>query len=135
MIKFHSYCKATKCSDHGNLPLNANHCDGCNLLKERLKKGRLLTRKYLTLLTRPIGIFMEDFYIPLLKKYTLHSAYVRIRSKNGCGRMCFEWFKSKDAVKTIRDYAERLKFEFNNEIHSEHFGASCNLPIEGRSVR
>jgi hypothetical protein len=78
---------------------------------------------------------MEDFYIPLLKKYTLHSAYVRIRSKNGCGRMCFEWFKSKDAVKTIRDYAERLKFEFNNEIQSEHFGASCNLPIEGRSVR
>jgi hypothetical protein len=78
---------------------------------------------------------MEDFHIPLLKKYALHSAYVRILSKNGCGRMRFEWFKSEDAVKIIRDYAERLKFEFNNEIQSEHFGASCNLSIEGCSVR
>jgi hypothetical protein len=68
MIKFHSYCKATKCSDHGDHPLNANHCDGCNLLKETSKKGRVRSQKYLTLLTRPIGIFMEDFYIPLLKK-------------------------------------------------------------------
>jgi hypothetical protein len=49
--------------------------------------------------------------------------------------MRFEWFKSEDAVKTIRDYAERLKFEFNNEIQSEHFGASRNLSIEGCSVR
>jgi hypothetical protein len=134
-IKFHSYCKATKCSDHGDLPLNANRCDRCDLLKETSKKGRVRTRKYLTLLTRPIGIFMTDFYIPLLKKYALHSAYVRILSKNGCGRMRFEWFQNEDAVKTIRDYAERLKFEFNNEIQSEHFGASRNLSIEGCSVR
>ena len=38
-------------------------------------------------------------------------------------------------VKTIQDYAERLKFEFNNEVQSEHFGASRNLSIEGCSVR
>jgi hypothetical protein len=78
---------------------------------------------------------MKDFYIALLKKYALHSAYVRILLKNGCGRMRFEWYKSKDAVKTIRDYTERIKFEFNNEIQSEHFGASHNLSIEGCSVR
>jgi hypothetical protein len=51
--------------------------------------------------------------------------------------MRFDWFKDEDTtiVKTIRDYAERLKFEFNNEIQSEHFGASRNLSIEGCSVR
>ena len=51
--------------------------------------------------------------------------------------MRFDWFKNEDSkiVKTIRDYAERLKFEFNNEIQSEHFGASHNLSIEGCSVR
>ncbi len=117
-------------------PLHSNHLEKCNLLPETYKKGKVHTRKYLTLLTRPIGLFMTDFYIPLLKKYALHSAYVRILSNNGCGRMRYEWFKNEDApiVKTIRDYAERLKFEFNNEIQSKHFGASRNLSIEGCSV-
>ena len=116
------------------IPLDAKRCIDCDSLT---KKGRIRTRKYLTLLTRPTGIFMNDFYIPLLKQYALHSAYTRILSKNGCGRMRFDWFKSDDTkiVKTIRDYAERLKLEFNDEIQSEHFGASRNLSIEGCSVR
>ena len=32
-------------------------------------------------------------------------------------------------VETTRDYAERLKFEFDNEIMSEHFGNSWSLSI------
>ena len=133
-IKFHVYCQATKCSLHGDLPPNAKHCIDCDSMT---KKGIIRTRKYLTLLTRPIGEFMVDLVIPLLEQYALHSAYVRILSNNGCRRMRFDWFKSEDAkiVKTIRDYAERLKFEFNHEIQSEHFGASRNLSIEGCSVR
>jgi hypothetical protein len=104
-IKFHTYYKATKCLDHGDLPLNSNHCNGCNLLPETSKKGKVRTQKYLTLLMRPIGLFMTDFYIPLLKKYALHLAYIWILSKKGCGRMHFEWFKDVNAliVKTIRD--------------------------------
>jgi hypothetical protein len=80
---------------------------------------------------------MKQYYIPLLKKDALFSAYLRILSKNGCGRMPYEWFKNEDAliVKTIQDYAEHLKFEFNNEIQSEHFSASRNLSLEGCSVR
>jgi hypothetical protein len=80
---------------------------------------------------------MNNFYIPLLKQYALHSAYDRILSKNGCGRMRFDWFKNENAkiVKTIRGYGERVKFGFNNEIQSEHFGVSCHLSIEGCSVR
>jgi hypothetical protein len=51
--------------------------------------------------------------------------------------MRFDWFQNEDTktVKTIRDHAERLNFEFNDEIQSEHFVASCNLSIEGCSVR
>jgi len=75
-IKFHLYCKATKCSNHGDLLLNASHCDCCNMLPGTAKKGRVRTRKYLTLLTKPIGIFMQEFYIPLLWKYAFHLAYV-----------------------------------------------------------
>jgi hypothetical protein len=74
----------------------------------------------------------------LLEQYALHTAYVRILSKHGCGRMRFDWFKNDNAppvLKTIRDYAEGLKFDFNNEIQSEHFGVGRNMSIEGCSVR
>ena len=38
-------------------------------------------------------------------------------------------------VETTRDYAEILKFEFDNEIMSEHFGNSRSLSIEWCSAR
>ena len=37
-------------------------------------------------------------------------------------------------VKTTRDYAQRFKFEFDNEIMSEHFGIAQSLSIEGYSA-
>jgi hypothetical protein len=46
------------------------------------KKGRMRTRKHLTLLTRAKRKFMNDFYVPLLKQCALHHACVRILSKN-----------------------------------------------------
>jgi hypothetical protein len=50
--------------------------------------------------------------------------------------MRLDWFKrSLNFIKTIRDYAERLKFEFNLEIQSEHFGNCRSLSIEGCSCR
>ena len=47
-----------------------------------------------------------------------------------------DWFKHcNNFIKTISDYAERLKFEFNLEIQSEHFGNCWSLSIEGCSCR
>ena len=37
-------------------------------------------------------------------------------------------------IETTRDYAERLSFELNNEIMSQHFGNSISLSMEGVSV-
>ena len=37
-------------------------------------------------------------------------------------------------VETTRDYAERLSFELNNKIMSQHFGNNLSLSIEGASV-
>ena len=37
-------------------------------------------------------------------------------------------------VETTRYYSERLNFEFDNEIISEHFGKSWSLSIEGWSA-
>ena len=38
-------------------------------------------------------------------------------------------------IETARDYVERLKFEFDNEIMPEHFGNSHSLSIEGCCAR
>jgi hypothetical protein len=102
-IKFHSYCKGTKCSNHCDLVLNASQCDACNLLPGTAKKGRVRTRKYLTLLTRPVGIFMQEFYIPLLRKYSPSFGLRSDPLENGCDRMRFDWFRNEDplSVKTI----------------------------------
>jgi hypothetical protein len=63
-IKFHACCKATKCSVHGDLPLDAKRCIDCDTLT---KKGRTCARKHLVLLTRATGMFMNDCYVPLLE--------------------------------------------------------------------
>lgn len=135
-IRFHYYCKATKCSKHGDLELGSTSCDLCLNISATKKRGKVRTRKYLTLLTKPVGVFHRDFYQPMLEKYALHLWHVRILSKCGCGAMRQDWFKrSHNFIKTIRDYAERLKFEFNLEIQSEHFGNCRSLSIEGCSCR
>ena len=135
-IQFHYYCKATKCSKHGDLELGSTSCDLCLNISATKKRGKIRTRKYLTLLTKPVGVFHRDYYQPMLEKYSLHLWHVRILSKCGCGAMRQDWFKRcPNFIKTIRDYAERLKFEFNLEIQSEHFGNCWSLSIEGCSCR
>jgi hypothetical protein len=135
-IQFHNYVPATKCSLHGGLELKASVCENCEHLTEGKKKSKISTRKYLTFLTRPIGVFMRDHYRPALEALATHLPHVQILSNNLCGRMRADYFKSMPySVKTIRDYAEALKMEFNNEIQSEHFGNSRALSIEGSSVR
>jgi hypothetical protein len=136
IIRFHHYRKATKCSKHGDLELNAKSCPSCDMIEKITAKGKIRTRKYLTLLTRPIGTFHKTFYIPMLEKYAYHYPHIRILSKTGCGAMRLDWFRRMlKCIKTIHDYAERLKVSMNNEIQSEHFGHSRSLSIEGCSCR
>jgi hypothetical protein len=51
--------------------------------------------------------------------------------------MRLDWFSkgSHKIMKTIRDYAKQLNFEFNLKIQSENFGNCCSLSIEGCSCR
>ena len=106
-ITFHHYCNATKCTKHGNLTLNAKTCGTCEELPEGRKKGKTCTCKHLTLLTRPIRVFLEDYYLPKLKDYAYHSPHVRILSKKGVGNERLESFKSNPwSVYTHRDNAE-----------------------------
>jgi hypothetical protein len=59
-------------------------------------------------------IFMNNYYLPALKKYAYHIHHVRILSKDFCGKERFEAFKKRPGdVNTWRDYAERLSAKVN----------------------
>ena len=131
-IRFHIYLNVSKCHTHGVLPAGSRCCPTC----DNENPAKISTRRQLTLMEKPIGVFLQQFYIPMLYKYAFHRPHVMILGKNSTGRAQMSHFKqTPNAVKTIRDYAERLKFELNQEIQSEHFGNSRTLSIEGCSCR
>ena len=70
----------------------------------------------------------------MLNKYAYHLPHVILLGKNECSKIRKESLKIGD-VETIRDYAERLSFDFDNEIMSQHFGNSLSLSMEGVFVR
>jgi hypothetical protein len=75
-------------------------------MNEKENKGKIQTRKELTLLCQPIGIFHRDYYLPALERYAYHSPHVKILSKQEeqCGDMRRQNFVSKPGnMKTIRD--------------------------------
>jgi hypothetical protein len=87
------------------------------------------------LLSRPIGTFLEEYYLPALDGYAYHRPHFQILGKSECGALRHLAFLSKaQNIKTIRDYSERLNAAFDQEIQSEHFGNSRSLSIEGSAV-
>jgi hypothetical protein len=89
-IKFHHYVNFTRCTKHGLLTRGAKNCEQCDNQEENMpnkKKGKVSTRKQLTLLERPIGVFLRDFYLPSIEKLAYHLPHVIILSKNHCGAM------------------------------------------------
>ena len=80
-ISFHHYVPATKCMKHGDIELRAKECQKCCELPNGSKKGKISMHKELTLLHRPISEFIEEYYIPGLKKYAYHQSHIKILSK------------------------------------------------------
>ena len=79
-------------------------------------------------------LFFAKFYILMLNKYAYHLPHVILLGKNECVKIRSDSLQYGD-IETIRDYAERLSFEFDKEIMSSHFGNSLSLSMEGVSVR
>jgi hypothetical protein len=126
-IQFHVYENFTQCTVHGPLILRAKECARCIGLADSIKKGKMATRKHLTLLARPIGA---------LCKYAYHLPHVIILGKRECGvKQQWAFENIVGSIKMRRDYAERLLATFNLEIQSEHFGNGQSLSIEGSTVK
>ena len=79
------------------------------------KKGKFSSRKHITLLIRSLGIFMKDYCLDYLKKYTNHcihfvllGKYEKIRGRN-------KTLKPGN-TDTFRNYANKYIFTFVLEI-------------------
>jgi hypothetical protein len=134
-ISFHVYQNAARCTMHGIIvPADSEICAACEAIPEGTKKGKFRRRKQITLLRRDIQTFFDDFYLPMLEKYAYHRPCFILLGKYETGADRKAALKPGDA-ETHRDYAERLLFEFMNEIMSEHFGNSRSLSMEGSTAR
>ncbi len=77
---------------------------------------------------------MKFHYLPMLEKYAYHCHHISLLGKYETSEDRKNALRPGD-VETTCDYAERLSFELNHEIMSQHFGNSLSLSIEGASVR
>jgi hypothetical protein len=94
-IFFHYYVNMTQCSKHGDLKANSKSCETCKMTAipeteatpKSNRKGKVQTRKRLTLLEKPIGKFIYNYYLPALEKYSYHRPHVIILGKKHCRAM------------------------------------------------
>ncbi len=93
-IQFHKHVPATKGSLQNGLELKAKVCENYEHLTVGMKKDKIGTRQYLTLLRRPIGAFVHDHYMPALEALATHLPHVQILYNYRCGRMSANYFKS-----------------------------------------
>ena len=80
------------------------------------------------------SVFIEIFLSAYIGKICLSQTSLYILSKNVCGLYRKKALKLGD-IETTRDYAERLSFELNNEIMSQHFVNSISLSTEDVCVQ
>jgi hypothetical protein len=78
LIRFHQYLPVTRCSMHGLLLLNSKSCPQCQTLPVNSKLGKVRTRKKLSLVELPIGLFIVDYYLPGLEKLAYHIPQLKI---------------------------------------------------------
>ena len=91
-------------------------------------------KKVLDIVERDTWYCFEENYLTIMERHDYHQPHFVLLGKNETSTDINIDLKFGD-VETARDYAERLKFEFDNEIMSEHFGNYWSLSIEGCSAQ
>jgi hypothetical protein len=93
-INFHFlYVTTTSCTKHGVLASGSEikECPHCQVLRDAVgnveKLGKVSSRKLLSLMCRPIGTFVADYYLPALERYAYHLPHVQILGKQHCGKL------------------------------------------------
>ena len=138
-IQFVHYLYHTRCTVHGilgrELKQSERFCHICEDISFKGKKGTICTKKEPVKTTCTIGIFMKDYYIPSLKRYSQHYPLMKILSKQHCGRERETAFmKNNKWMMRSSDFAEAFNVVCDNEIYESHYGNNPNIKCEGSDV-
>ena len=77
--------------------------------------------------------FMKDHHLKSLLKFKKHRFLHIILSQNVIGKEREDVIVNE--MSTHRDYAERLKVEFNNQVQEECCSGSPNISLEGCAIK
>ena len=90
----------------------------------------------LTKKIKKIGTFLEEFFLPTMRKYRYHQLLVAVLGRDICGNEALKDTLSQPGwVRKQSDYAERLACMFSKETQSTHFGEQVQIGIEGSTVQ
>jgi hypothetical protein len=133
-ITFACYESHSFCRKHLTLPGAPTKCHHCALLPEK-ERGKFIRKKQLTKKVKPIGVFMKDYFVPMMERARYHRQKVILLSTNHCGKDRREHWPSVDGcIFTQRDYTEAFALNFTREIQSTGFGDTEQVGMEGVSL-
>ena len=140
-ISFEIYDYHSTCTVHKSLPRTVRdkapgYCSPCKEINDdptnHDRTGRFSRKKHLTRKRTSIGDFIDDYYVPQMKRYRMHTVHVGLLGKEQCvkdRRAAYQ--EIPGAAYTQRDYADRLKQAMNMEFSSTVFGETNDLSMEG----
>ena len=98
------------------------------------KSTKIYTRKELGMMETTISEFHVRYYILDIQKLDFHLPHVCILVTNHCGEMQRTAFKQRELLQDVlcrRDYAEKFRARFANQIQPEYNGGNISVSIEG----
>ena len=114
-ISFQSCKHVHSCSENWKLNEGATECPLCSNLRDGEKKGKIRKKRSLVHLERSFKVFMKDCHLKSLHKFKRHRFLCIILSQNVIGKDREDIIVNETS--THRDHSERLKVEFNNQVH------------------
>jgi hypothetical protein len=133
-ITFVCYESHSFCQKHLTLPGAPTKCPHCAILPEK-ECGKFIQKKQLTKKVKPIGVFMKDYFVPMMERAHYHHQKVTLLSTNHFGKDWHEHWPSVDGcIFTQHDYTEAVALNFTREIQSTGFGNTEQVGMEGISL-
>ena len=138
LVIFEHCVNTTRCNKHEgvigyNLKEEDKVCGRCEEAAKAGKKiGKASTKRELHCSSEPIGVFMENVYLPLLETCRFHCSHMKILGNEQAiqdQHIAFE--NDPHAILCHRDFAEAMKFQFDGETCGDHFGRNPTVIVEG----
>ena len=132
-ISFQSCQHVHSCFEHGKLDKGATECQLSLKKQDGEKIGKIRKQRHLVHLENTFQEFMKDHCSKSLLKFKKHGFLHIILSQNVIGKDREDIIVNETS--THRDYSERLKVEFDNQVQEEHHSGSPNISLEGCAIK